>query len=213
MKARLSFDPAHAHYGAATGAVRQILTEWASIDWFVPAQGDAAKQGVAFFEEHNFLGRLRRPDLFPERLDLRVVQGGWAEFHQLCQQVRQPRADGWDWKYSALRVLSQAHSHKYGWSMADEAGWRGAVGPRLDLGRMLPPVAAADAGFYLGYATLDALAGIEWQLAKRSDDLSGNPFLPSSAATRSAFIPSASDPRRSCSSRSAADPPADRRGG
>lgn len=197
MKAPLPFDPAHAHYGAATGSVRRILTEWANVDWFVSYGESVAKQGVAFFEEHNFLGRLRRPDLFPERLDVRVVQGGWAEFHQLCQQVRQPRADGWDWKYSVLKVLSQAHSHKYGWTMAEEAArqantpgdlfvrlggghvvWGGIVGPRLGLARMLPPMAAADAGFYLGYATIDLLESIEWQLAKRSDDVSGNPFLP-----------------------------------
>ncbi len=42
----------------------------------------------------------------------------------------------------------------------------------------MPPAAADDAGFYLSYANMDAIECIEWQLAERSNDVDGNPFVP-----------------------------------
>lgn len=36
MKRALGFDPREYEYGPATEAIRQILLDWETIDWFAP---------------------------------------------------------------------------------------------------------------------------------------------------------------------------------
>ncbi len=201
MKGVLNFDPAHCEYGPATLSIRRILTEWANVDWFVPPHDEALARtrAVRFFEEHNFLARMRMPDLFPDRLDIRVATGTWVDFHDLCLRVRQPQSS-WDWKFCALKKLSSAHSKEHGWTLSeavrwmapdgtsrpgdlflrigDQAVWGGTLGPQLNLKETVPPHHAEDAGFYLSYANMDAIECIEWQLAERTNGLESNPFLP-----------------------------------
>lgn len=102
----------------------------------------------------------------------------------------------WDWKYAALKQLSRRHSQAHGWKLANEidhAGeplgpcrlflrWGTTViwndfGPKLDL-EHLDKTHAADAHWYLSYGRMDMIECIEWQLAERSGQLDGNPFLP-----------------------------------
>lgn len=205
MKGKLEFDPEHCEYGAATLSIRRILTEWSNVDWFVPPQNELARtRAVRFFEEHNFLARMRMPELFPDRLQISVTNGTWAEFDEFCSRVRHPQAN-WDWKFSALKKLSSAHSKEHGWSLSEEARnmaaanmaanetprpgdlfarigdhvvWGGTVGPRLNLKETLPPRDAEAASFYLGYANMDVMECIEWQLSEKNNELQTNPFLP-----------------------------------
>jgi hypothetical protein len=121
LRGSLDFDPARCEYGAATASIRRILIAWASVDWFVAPENDGATRAVRLFEEHNSLARKRMPELFPERIDIHVAHGGWAAFHDLCLRVREPPQSSWDWKFSALKKLSSAHSKEHGWTLADEA--------------------------------------------------------------------------------------------
>jgi hypothetical protein len=217
MKGRLDFDPEQCDYGAATVSVRRILKEWADVDWFVPPRDGAVARtnAVRLFHEHNSLARAHMPEVFPERLDVSVADGGWENFHRLCVRVRQPQSS-WDWKYSALKKLSAAHSKAHGWTLSEEARrmrpdgpprpgdlffrirdvegsdiavWGGAIGPRLDLTEALPPGQAGDAQFFLGYANMDAIECIEWQLAESDTRVEGNPFFPLTRCYAEGFYP------------------------
>lgn len=199
MKASFGFDPAACEYGDATVAVRQILSAWTAIDWLVAPPRGAGAAAAALFEEHHQKGRAHAPDLFAARIDVRPVRGGWGDFSELCARVRTPGA--WDWKYSALKPLSHAHSQARGWSLQNEAPpaslgpprgpgtgdlfWRFGdhtmwvdLSPRLDLRSALPPLPAEAAAWYLGYTGMDVLEAVEWQLAERSSHLDDNPFVP-----------------------------------
>jgi hypothetical protein len=178
LKAPLDFDPERCDYGPATQAVRRIVVDWARIDWFVRPQPGAEARAVRLFEEHNFLGRLRMPERFPERPTIDIARGGWPELHALCARVRDPEAR-WDWKFGALKKLNWNHSREHGWSLSEHAKtlgpgamprpgdlfvrvtediviW-GRIGPSLNLRDKLPREAAEDASFYLGYANTDAM--------------------------------------------------------
>lgn len=213
MRGTFGFDPAQCMYGAATAAVRQVLVEWAAIDWFVPPQRAVADEVAAtrLFEEHHRRARAHQPELFPANLEIRLVRGGWAGFNDLCTSVR--TSGEWDWKFSALKPLSYRHSQARGWSLKNEAPdmaslaqWKGPgpgdlffrfgevalwndLGPRLDLRSALPPSHADVAGWYLGYTGMDVLECIEWQLAEKSDRLDGNPFLPLVRCYAAGFYP------------------------
>ena len=198
MKRRLDFDPERCSYGAATLAVRRILREWAEVDWFVPPRGLVATvRATRLFSEHHALARSLRPDLFEGPLEVELVRGNFADFAALCERVRQPGMK-WDWKYGALKQLSYAHSRAHGFSLenqtalaaegsptpgflffrvGDHVMWNPLM-PKLELEPWLTPAQAELAAWYLGYADMDVGECIEWQLAERSDDLSGNPFAP-----------------------------------
>jgi hypothetical protein len=176
--------------------VRRILTEWAAIDWFEPARATAVVEATRAFEEHHRRARLHEPELFPDKLELDVLRGGWPEFTQLCVRVR---TQEWEWKFGALKKLSQRHSRTHGWSLSDAAPGLGefrAPGPgdlfvrhgglvfwnvfgiRLHHEGLLAPNHEADAYWYLGFATMDLIECIEWQLAEPGVQLDENPFVP-----------------------------------
>jgi hypothetical protein len=197
LKGKLDFDPEQFEHGPATLFARRILSLWASIDWFVPPAVGADVRATRLLEEHSALARAARPDLFPAEPAVTTVTAGWDEFRALCERVRSPDAR-WDWKYSALKPLSSSHSKTRGWSLSDAARtitaddpprkgelfikvgpnamWMGC-NPSFDFDGLSPADVAASS-FYLGYAHMDVLECIEWQLAERSDDESGNPFVP-----------------------------------
>jgi hypothetical protein len=195
MKGHLEFDPQSCDYGPATLAVRQILTEWAAIDWFA-AENDAAP-ATAFFRDHHEKARAVMPDAFSERLRIACVNGTWTGFNVLCTIVRGPNR-AWDWKFSALKKLSYRHSRERGWSLKDHARevtaesppkpsdlffrigeaaiWNG-IGPKIafhDLSREDAEIAS----WYQSYAAMDLVECLEWQLAEGNDLLDENPFLP-----------------------------------
>lgn len=212
MRGALDFDPAAREYGAATASIRQILTEWAAIDWFVPPRDPGAEALAArLMREHNARARAHLPEIFPATLETRSSRGGWREFAALrdrvCNQER------WNWKYSALKPLSSHHSKARGWTKDHEA--RGCVdlqtgaaprpgdlfiragdvvfwnklGPNLDVEACLPRNGVEPARWYLGYIHIDMIECIEWQLAEGSDDLEGNPFHPLLRCYAAGFYP------------------------
>ena len=200
MRGAFEFEPAQCEYGAATASIRQIFSEWASIDWFVPPRDHAAEAlTTQLLEQHNVRARTHQPEVFPAGIEKQSVRGGWGEFAVLCDRVRtQP----WDWKFSALKKLSSSHSKARGWTLQEQAtrcvsletGTRPRPGdmfvrigehvmwtelnPRLALEAHLPRDHVEPARWYLSYANMDILECIEWQLAEDSDDLEGNPFVP-----------------------------------
>jgi hypothetical protein len=198
VKATFTIDPKLVEYGAATPAVRQILTEWMSVDWFEPhAGGAAAARATRLFQEHHEKGRAQAPELFPTGMEILVDTGGWADFAALCGRVREGTGTSWDWRYSVLKRLSSEHSKRHGLRLSElaragvETGlspgpgdlffstggdviWNG-LWPSLELGRVLSPENEALAHWYLGYAQMDVLEAIEWQLAEKSDCVDGNP--------------------------------------
>jgi hypothetical protein len=198
LRGELEFDPEKFDYGAATLSVRRILHAWANIDWFVPALPDGHARAIGAIKKHLSLARTARPELFPEHVQVTTRVGRFAEFRSLCERVSGPGAR-WDWKFSALKPLSSDHSKEKGWSVhtaareATEAAppqrgelflkvggsgiWFG-FWPRINLRTALPPEDAKSAGWYLGYAAVDVLECIEWQLAERSNETRLNPFLP-----------------------------------
>lgn len=193
MNGPLGIDPAQCNCGPATKAVRQILSEWAATDWFEPAHSKANGDATNSFEDHHRRARALQPELFAEHLDITVQQGGWPEFIALCERVRTQQ---WDWKFAALKLLSFRHSEAHGWSLRADAGlpeyppgpgdlffrygevviWND-LGPVLNL-QGLNPTHAADANWYLGYARMDMIECIEWQLAEPGGHLDANPFWP-----------------------------------
>lgn len=197
MRGTHSIDPARCSHGPATAAVQQVLSEWMAIDWFEPARAGADADATSSFEQHHRLARAHQPELFPEQLEVRTQLSGWAEFVELCARVR---IQGWDWKFAALKQLSHRHSQARGWSLGKALPVATAPGqvpdsgdlffrfgesviwndlaPKLDLQRMLAPGEVEAAAWYLGYATMDLIECIEWQLAEQSDRLGENPFFP-----------------------------------
>jgi hypothetical protein len=199
MKGHLGFDPATRDYGPASDGVRRILTEWADVDWFVPpGHGDASELAARLFDLHHTRARGHAPAKFAADLETAIVLGNWSEFMQLCARVRTQQ--GWDWKYSALKPLSCAHSKARGWSPRDHAElyqhrldsvhpgdlfvrigdgviWTG-LGPKVAVESALTGQVAELARWYLGYADMDVIECLEWQLAEANDDLAGNPFHP-----------------------------------
>lgn len=215
MKGQLGFDPREYDYGTATPAVRQLLVEWADVDWFEPASGagaDARARGL--FQEHHALARAYLPEVFPVVLRVESSVGGWGDFGALRERVRAHR--NWDWKFSALKRLSSEHSKARGWSPAVEADRQGL------LDRSGPPrpgnifVRYGDHVFwqapwlrfkldeashrdrlcrwYVTYANMDMVECIEWQLAEQSDKLEGNPFVPLLRCYATGCLPFALDP-------------------
>ncbi|KYF67399.1 hypothetical protein [Sorangium cellulosum] len=211
MRGTFDFDPAEREYGAATAAIRQILAEWAAIDWFVPPREPAAEARAArLLREHNARARAHLPEVFPATVETRSSGGGWREFTALRDRVcKQP----WNWKFSALKPLSSHHSKARGWTLSDQAKhcvdlqnggaprpgdlfvrvgdvvlWNGLDPDLYDEAR-LPRDGVEPARWYLGYACIDALECIEWQLAEGNDDLEGNPFLPLLRCYAAGFYP------------------------
>jgi hypothetical protein len=216
VRGKLAFDPAQYDYGGATPAVRQVLLEWADVDWFAPPL-DAGAQALAsaLFQEHNALARVHMPDVFPANVEVESEVAGWEAFADLCERVRAPSA--WDWKYSALKRLSLHHSNARAWSKDDEAQrcvtldsgaqprpgdlfvrlgdmviWT-AVAPKIQFEDALPPDRAAIAAWYLSYANMDIMECIEWQLAERDQSLEANPFVPLLRCYATGFLPFALD--------------------
>lgn len=141
MKSRLRFDPHQYDYGPATEAIRQILLDWESIDWFAPARTrpDEAKE---LFRKHNELGHAFAPTLFSRSVDVSHRAGGWSEFMAWCARVRsQPlgsvadnqslswKTDEWDWKYSILKPLSAMHAKAHGWNLDEQIAHDGEPRP------------------------------------------------------------------------------------
>lgn len=195
MKGTLAFDPREHDYGPATAAVRTLLLEWAAIDWFVPP-GSPRQVANDLFTQHNALARAYAPELFADRVKITSATGGWADFVALCNGVR--TQTGWDWKYSALKRLSSAHSTAHGWLLknqgqntvpgtaarpgelflrfGDQVYW-GHFSPPLDF-RSIGAEWAESASFYSSYCDMDFLECLQWQLAEGRDELAGNPFIP-----------------------------------
>ncbi|WP_437660932.1 hypothetical protein [Sorangium sp. So ce1182] len=211
MKGTFEFDPARCDCGAATASVRQILTERAAIDWFVPPRDPAAESVAArLVEQHNACARTHLPEVFPAHVETRSSRGGWDDFAALCSRVR---GQSWDWKFSALKKLSFSHSTSRGWTLRDQAQrcmsiesgaiprpgdlfvrvgdqvfWN-ALSPRLELEALLPRDRVEPARWYLSYADIDIMECIEWQLAEGGDDLEGNPFVPLMRCYAAGFYP------------------------
>lgn len=198
MKRRLDFDPEERNYGPASASVRNILRAWAEVSWF-DGQRNPLRAAMRF-AEHHARARLHLPgpDAFLPTFEARLARGGWEKFSELCAQVR--RGGAWDWKYGPLKKLSLQHSRAAGWSpeeilppateppspprpgdlffrVGDSVVWTG-LGLKLETEAPLRQDQLELANWYIGYADMDALFAIEWQLAERSNDTSTNPFLP-----------------------------------
>jgi hypothetical protein len=158
------------------------------VDWFVPPSPDASEaRATRLFEEHHATAYAIEPSLFSPHVDIRAVTGGWDEFRSLSEQVRS--GSGWDWKFGALKKLSSGHSKALGWTLDKEtakslvfrygehAFWASPY-PKLDLRGTLAADDAELAGWYVSYAAMDLVECLEWQLAEKSSDLRGNPFVP-----------------------------------
>jgi len=212
MRGTLTFDPMQCEYGPASPAIRQLLLEWAAVDWFVPAQDGADAVATQLFDEHDALARPHLPDAFPATIDRLAVRSGWGTFAALCERVRSPDAT-WDWKYGALKKLSSEHSNRLGWQLSGQlseqlseqplqAPTPGAlffrfgenvmwmqVAPKLELPATLPSKHVALASWYHGYANMDLTEALEWQLAEKSASLDGNPYLPLLRCYAAGFYP------------------------
>ena len=212
MKSALGFDPRQHEYGPATEAVRQILLDWESIDWFAPTKKNRPDEAISLMRKHNELGHAYAPERFSAYVDVQCRAGGWPEFMAWCTHVR--TRTGWDWKFSALKPLAFAHARARGWSLDEqvahdfEAGprpgdlfvrlgwtdppfvmWRGLGLPIAELeGRRSEPAGEA-AAFYFSYAHSDVAHCIEWQLAEGNNDLSKNPFMPLLGCYCTGFYP------------------------
>jgi hypothetical protein len=211
VRGTLDFDPAECDYGPASSAIRQLITEWAAVDWFVPAENGADAVATQLFDEHNALARPHLPAAFPENIERLALHSGWASFAALCDRVRAPGVT-WDWKYGALKKLSSEHSTRLGWRLSEQAQvpdgeplkgpapgalffrfgetviWN-QVSPKLELPATLAPEHRELAGWYHGYATMDLTEAVEWQLAEKSTSLEENPFLPLLRCYAAGFYP------------------------
>lgn len=218
MRGTFDFDPMQYDYGPATRAVRQILLEWAAVDWFVPPRdGNADALATQLFDEHIASAGAHAPELFPASTERLPVRSNWAAFSALCARVRGPGSE-WDWKFNALKKLSVAHSKLRGWDLDDQAQparqdaaleaprpgalffrygdvvlWMG-VSPKIDLAAGVPSDHLAAAAWYRSYADMDMTEALEWQLAEKSDRLDGNPFLPLLRCYAAGFYPFALGP-------------------
>jgi hypothetical protein len=214
MKGVLTFDPAYYSYGGATLAVRKILTDWAAIDWFVPAPGEAMRMSaIRSFEAHHAAAHSAMPEVFGPSVAVRTCIGGWNELYALRERVS--AVSTWDWKFGALKKMTRAHSASRSFRLEDVARnvddaelkdgrlhrpgelfvrWNGmvlwnSVYPKIDCREWLPPPEADVASWYLGYANMDATECIEWQLAENTDDLTKNPFVPLLSCYAQRFYP------------------------
>lgn len=120
---------------------------------------------------------------------------------------------GWDWKFEGLKQMTSAHSEARGLDIESQARlisaeyppqpgelffrlpgsetgfiWSSPF-PDLELRSRLPANDAAVANWYVGYANMDAMEAIEWQLAERSNDLTTNPFVPLLRVYAEGFLP------------------------
>lgn len=190
MKGTLAGDPVrYEDCGHAKTAVTQLVAEWADVDWFVPPSAAAAELlARELFQEHHSTAHAREPALFAPRVNVRTGTGGWDEFRTLTARVSQ--SSTWDWKYAALKPLSKRHSDACGWAFERDAPgsltvrpredlviWR-APSPELNFRKELPETEARLASWYLSYAAMDFLDSLVWQLAEKSSDRVGNPFVP-----------------------------------
>lgn len=73
--------------------------------------------------------------------------------------------------------------------------WQGPM-PALDLKATLGATNDELASWFLSYATMDLLNGVEWQLAGARDDLSTNPFAPLLAIYSQGLWPLSFSPTR-----------------
>lgn len=209
VKRPLTFDPNVYDYGPATAAIRSIVAEWAAVDWFEPS--DVSDEAlVRLIEDQHALVHHLAPQLLPKHVNVRVVAGGWSEFRSWCKRVR--AQSRWDWKFAVLKKLAHEHSLANGWSIDAHAPsvplgqpragdlfvrfnstngkpaviWNSFLAaPELGtLGR-----SAESAHFYFEHARSDAFSCIEWQLAEKRGDSSGNPFIPLLQCYRSGGYP------------------------
>jgi hypothetical protein len=139
MKCGLRFHPADYDYGGATFAVRKILTDWAAIDWFVPAPGEARRiRAIHAFEAHHAAAHAAMPEVFGTSVAVRTCIGGWDELYALYERVAlspwsswvsaaastgspQEGSPRWDWKFGALKKMTRAHSESRAFRIKDVA--------------------------------------------------------------------------------------------
>ncbi|MDC0743548.1 hypothetical protein [Polyangium mundeleinium] len=194
------FDPEQCDCGPATGAIRRILHEWASVDWFEPPRHDSdVERAVRLLREHHTLVRSYQPALLSERFEVRPSIGDGSHFSTLCEQAS-ASIETWDWKYGVLKPLSRRHMEAQGWDRKAHARplvWKDGPRPRtgdlivkvattvvwnayavVDLRAALPPDRVKAAEWYLLYANVDFIDCLEWQLAENHDRLDANPFFP-----------------------------------
>lgn len=212
VKGTLTFDPNDYDYGPATMAIRTIIVEWADIDWFVPSSA-SDEEMTRLFDEHNALAHRRAPELFPERVTTRCVQGGWSEFVAWCKRVREQTR--WDWRFSILKKLSHDHAKACGWSLDAQAAhvpkgqpkpgdlffrfddangkasviWNGLLPADSSLQAISNAPAKESAQFYFGHAQADAFNCVRWQLAENHADVTANPFVPLARCYRAGAYP------------------------
>lgn len=201
MKSELAFDPNDYDYGAATHAIRSILTEWIEIDWFESADVNAS-DATELFRNYQRLAHMHVPELFPRDIELRTASGDRTAFASWCERVRTNTS--WDWRFGALKKLSHEHAAACGWSIDAEIEHlppgpprpgdpffviAGANGTRIPIwNSIFPHPGGLDAlprdhfgeaaRFYIRDAHNDALECMKWQFAESSAELNGNPFLP-----------------------------------
>jgi hypothetical protein len=193
MKRAWSFAPREADCGAALGAVRRIAAEWADVEWFTPREDPLGRvRAVAHFAEHHAICATHAPELFPPDISIQTASGDWEEFRALCDRLRYPAMTTWDWKCSALKPLTRAHSKARGWAIpADAVQAPGALFFRYQgvaLWSFPRPAGLAfddlstkqreAVEWYMSFVDIDFQEFLEWQLAEGHDDVSGNPFVP-----------------------------------
>jgi len=179
----------------------------------------ARVRATRLFEEHHAAAHRSMPETFGPKVEIRTRYGAWTDFQALYESVSEEvryRAGqpgrGWDWKYEGLKKMTSAHSEARGFDPAKEAreisaespprpgdlffklpGSDGFIWsfpfPDLELRDRLPAKEAAVGNWYVGYANMDAMEAIEWQLAERSNDLSTNPFVPLMRVYAEGFLP------------------------
>jgi hypothetical protein len=219
MKAPLNFDPADYEYGPATAGVRHILNELQAVDWFAPSSVTPPDRELAvkLFIEHNQRARAHQPALFQNEIEVQTVISDGSEFVSLCERIRTSAT--WDWKFSALKKLSRDHSKALGWALKEQASllhrdpdeppkpgdlfmsigehavWK--VAPQRQLDSRLPEDLAKAIQWYWGYAEMDFIECLEWQLAEKSGDLDLNPFVPLVRCYTAGFYPFSFSPSSS----------------
>lgn len=210
MRAQPRVDPAAFRYGAADEGLAQLMRDFGEIDWFVPSPAARAEDaGAALLELQRRAARIV-PERFPTAFEPTVMRAGWDAFLGLAARARS--IGGWDWRFGALKTLSQRHAELRGWSRTDfvmnmprdqhAPNAPGALYLRYGDAILwntpfdsLPLQSLADetrreaAHWYRTYAVFDLCMAIEWQLAEDSSDLSGNPFAALISCYRTGYLP------------------------
>jgi len=168
VRGTLDFDPEAKDYGPASPQIRQVIRDYADVDWFEPG-GDLDGAARAFREHESVAGI---PHAEPA-----LTEGTRDDFANLCAMVRgNPK---WDWRMTVLKQLSHQHTRAHGWRLDNQAPnnlfirfgntmlWSFS-GPRLELD--------FDGHWYRGYASADMLDAIQWWLAEPT--ATANPFVP-----------------------------------